>query len=125
MSGYAGAGQAKLLSLSAQGFCFAAETVAVGELSLAFELQRPTSTYYPWGFAVEIQCSASPGTFEIDVMGAETDASANFVKLGSITAVNSTFVGRFDTVAFFPRYVALYVATWPNTGVAISGKITR
>jgi len=126
MSGYAGDGQAKLLNVTQQGYFWASETVTVGELSIGFELSRTTSMYYPWGFAVEVQFSGNPGTFEIDIMGAETDAKNNYVKLGSITATNATFVGRFEGLTYYPRYVALYVTSLGNAGtVSVSGKVTR
>jgi len=75
-----------------------------------------------------VQFSGAPGTFEIDVMGAETDNGApspgNYVKIGTITAVNASNVGRFDTVSLYPKYVALYVTTLPNA-VTITAKISR
>jgi hypothetical protein len=127
MSGYAGAGQAGLCRSSEQQWFWQNETLAVGELSVGWQLQRVTSMYYPWGFAVEVQFTAAPGAFEIDVMGAETDAQGNYVKLGSITAVNSSNVGRFDNVtSYYPRYVALYVTSLTNAStVKVSAKVTR
>ena len=129
MPGYAGAGQAKLINPTEQKVFWAAETISVGELSLAWELARQTSMYYPWGFSVEVQFSGSPGVFEIDVMGADTDMAANFVKIGSITAVNAGFVGRADfsnggATYAWPRYIALSVVTFPNA-VTASGKVSR
>jgi hypothetical protein len=127
MSGYAGAGQAVLIRETEQKTFFANEALAVGELSAAFELSRITSMYYPWGFSVEIGFTGAPGTFEIDVMGADTDASTNYVKLGSITAVNTSNVGRFDALTYWPRYVALSVATFPNAATVkvTAAKLTR
>jgi hypothetical protein len=126
MPGYPGSGLAKLLSMSQQAYFFANELVSLGELSTAFELQRVTSTYYPWGFAVEVAFSGPPGTFEIDVMGAETDAAANYDKLGSITAVNAGNVGRFEGLTYYPRYVALLVVALGNAAtISVTAKVTR
>jgi hypothetical protein len=132
MPAYPGNGLATLLSYTKQGIFWQGETVPVaaaqGSLSVAFQLQRVDSAFYPWGFAVEVQFSGAPGTFEIDVMGAETDNGAplpgNYVKIGMINAVNASNVGRFETMALYPKYVALYVATLPNA-VTITAKISR
>ena len=43
-------------------------------------------------------------------MGAETDNSANYLKIGSITTftapVAGQYVGRFETTSLYPKYVA-------------------
>ena len=127
MSGYAGAGQAKLINMSEQKLFFANESVTVGELSVAYELSRATSTYYPWGFSVEIGFSGVPGSISIDVVGSDTDDPNNFVKLGSITAVNATNVGRFEGLTYYPRYVALLITTFANSATVkvMVAKLTR
>lgn len=121
---YPGAGQAKLINPTEQKFFWDAESVGAEELSFAFQIGRQTSMYYPWGFAVEIQFSGDPGTFEVDIMASETDMPGNYVEIGKITAVNGSYVGRFDTVAFWPRYIALYMDALENS-VTISAKVTR
>ena len=132
MPAYPGNGLAAPVAYTKQGIFWQGETVPVnaaqGSLSTAFMLQRVDSAFYPWGFAVEVQFSGTPGTFEIDVMGAETDNGApspgNYVKIGSIATVNASNVGRFETTALYPKYVALYVLTLPNA-VTITAKISR
>lgn len=126
MPGYAGDGQSNLLRETQQGFFWESESVNVGELSAALQLSRMTSMYYPWGFAIEVRFSGDPGTFEIDVMGSETDSAETFVQIGSITTANVTFVARFDTVSLYPRFIALYVKSLTNAGsVTVSAKATR
>ena len=122
MPSYPGNGLAAPLAYTKQGIFWQGETVPVnaaqGSLSTAFMLQRVDSAFYP----------CAPGTFEIDVMGAETDNGApspgNYVKIGSIATVNASNVGRFETTALYPKYVALYVLTLPNA-VTITAKISR
>ena len=132
MPAYPGNGLAAPLAYTKQGIFWNGESVPVaaaqGSLSIAFMLQRVDSSFYPWGFAVEVQFSGAPGSFEIDVMGAETDkgdpSPGNYVKIGTITTVNGSNVGRFETTALYPKYVALYVATLANV-VTTTAKISR
>ena len=82
---------------------------------------------YPWGFSVEVSFSGAPGAFEVDIMGADTDNPNYFNKIGSIIAVNSNNVGRFDcigTTLVYPKYVALYMKTLGNS-INVTGQITR
>ena len=132
MPGYQGINQAQLLRENRQVFAWQAETIPAGgtppiSLSLAFQLERVRSVSYPWGFSVEVAFAAAPGTFEVDIMGADTDNANYFNKLGSITAVNATNVGRFDGIGtnmFYPKYVALYMKTLGNA-VAVTAQLTR
>ena len=121
---YPGNGLANILRNNTQGILFAGEAATATELSISFLLERINRSFYPWGFAVEIQFSGAPGAFEFDIMGAETDASTNYVKIGSITAVNSSNVGRFESVALFPKYVAGYIASIGNS-VNITAKVSH
>jgi hypothetical protein len=132
MPAYAGNNQAPLLRENRQIFLWQNETVpagaATGSLSIAVQLERVRSVAYPWGFSVEVAFSGAPGAFEIDVMGADTDNANYYIKIGSITAVNASNVGRFDGIGSnitYPKYVALYMKTLGNTGVAVTGQLTR
>ena len=131
MPAYPGPGLAAPLAYTKQGLFWTGETVPTtypGSLSTAFQLQRVDANSYPWGFAVEVQFQGSPGAFEVDVMGAETDAPQNYIKIGSITAVASlvagNYVGRFDTTALYPKYVALNMTTLGTSG-PVTAKISR
>ncbi len=124
MPNYTSNGHAGLLYENQQQFFWNNETVAAGTLSIGCQVRRVLNGFYPWGFAVEVQFSAAPGTFELDIMGAETDLKGNYVKLGSISAVNSSNVGRFDTTTYFPKYVAANMTTLANV-VNTTAKITR
>ena len=124
MPNYVSNGQATLLHYNEQKFLWNNEAVVATQLSISYQIQRIDGGFYPWGFSVEIQFSGAPGAFEFDIMGADIDASGNYVKLGSITTVNASNVGRFDTVAFYPKYVSGYLASIANT-VSLTARVTR
>ena len=123
---YPGPGQAGLLRANEQQQLWSAQNLAAGTTtSIAVQLERRTGSFYPWGAAIEIAFSGAPGTFEISVQFAETDKDANFVAVGSITAVNSSNVGRYDMPnTVFPKYVRLFAKTFPNA-VTANAIITR
>jgi len=127
MPGYAGSGQAALLYENTQVLLWNNETVSVGELSIAYQFRRVASgLFYPWGFAAEVQFSGAPGAFEIDVVGAETDASVNFIKLAAITSVNASNIARLDALTYYPKYIAALVVSLANaSSVKVTCKVTR
>ena len=131
MPAYSGAGLAAPLAYTKQGLFWAGETIGTTfpySLSTAFQLQRVDATFYPWGFAVEVQFNGNPGTTEVDIMGAETDNPANYIKIGSIATfsapVAGQYVGRFESVSLYPKYVALLMLTLGNS-VPVTAKISR
>jgi hypothetical protein len=124
MPSYPGNALATLLRDNTQKFFWNNETVVTGTLSVAYELERVNRSSYPWGYAVEVQFSGAPGTFELDIMEAETDNIGNYVKVGSIVAVNAFNVGRFETTSLFPKYVAAYLLTLAGA-VNVTAKVTH
>jgi hypothetical protein len=126
MPGYGGIGKAALLRENEQRFLFQNELVAVGTLSIAYELARINRSFYPWGLSAEVSFSGNPGAFEIDIMGANNDSAANYISLGTITAVNGTLIGRWDMPSnLFPKYVAAFVKTLANATVLTTLQVTR
>jgi hypothetical protein len=121
---YGGTGAAKLLNANHQYVVFATGAVASGNKSLAVQLERQKSAFYPWGAAFQVLFSADPGTIDIEVQGAEIDADVYYVKLASITSVNASFVGRYDMLTFFPKFVRLHNKTVTNA-VSATEWITR
>jgi len=118
---YAGTSKATLLRDNQQVFLWQQdETVTAGganavSLSLAFQLERINRSFYPWGMSFEAWFSGAPGVFEIDIMGANLDIDTHYVQIGTITAVNSSNVGRFDMPSnTWPKYVAAYLKTLTN-----------
>lgn len=130
MPSYQGSGLAKLLRDNQQAYFWNNEGVAIGELSVAFQLERINRTFYPWGASFEVVFSGNPGTFEIDIMGANNDVQANYIELGSITsAAGSTvagqYVGRWDMASnMWPKFVAGYVKALGNV-VNVALQVTR
>jgi hypothetical protein len=125
MPGYQGMGQAALLRENQQKYLWQNETVTAGSLSIAFELARINRSFYPWGLSFEVIFSAAPGTFEIDIMGANADFAANFISLGTISTVNSANVGRFDMPTnLWPKYVAGFMKTL-SSAVNTTLQVTR
>ena len=132
MPAYGGNGTAELLNANRTMYFWENEIVPVatlpGSLSTAYQLERLPNVVYPWGFAVEVQFNGNPGTSEVDIMGAETDNSANYLKIGSITTftapVAGQYVGRFETTSLYPKYVALLMLTLGNS-FPVTAKISR
>lgn len=125
---YPGSGQAGLVNEGSQVSLFSNDRPGAGspnKASPAFQLERLKSAFYPWGFAMEFTFSGAPGTFEIDVQGAEVDKDANYNTIGTaVTAVNSNNVARFESTTLFPKFVRAFVKTLGND-VQISGVLTR
>ena len=119
MPAYPGTDLAKILANNRQVYLWNNETVAagasIGSLSVSFELERHNRSFYPWGLSVEVWFSEAPGTFEIDIMGANNDSLGHYVQIGSIVAVNSSNVGRWDMATnIWPKYIAAYLKTLTN-----------
>ena len=115
MPSYTTPGQAKLRRDNTQGILWAGESVPASTLSIGFLLERINRSFYPWGLSFEVQFSGAPGTFEIDLMGANTDAVGNYIQIGNITTVNGSNVGRWDMPSnIWPKYVAGYIKTLTN-----------
>jgi hypothetical protein len=119
MPPYIGNGAAGFLRNNNLVYLWQNETVSVGGLSQSFVLERINRSFYPWGLSFEVSFSGAPGTFEIDLLGANQDIGlpipGNYNYLGAITQVNSQNVGRWDMPSqMWPRYVAGYVKTLTN-----------
>ena len=126
---YPGSGQATLINANQQIVLFNTTgrfgAGSPGKATIAVQLERQKSAAYPFGFAIEIACTAAPGTSEFEVHGAETDADANYVKMGtSITTFNTSNVGRFEGVSLYPKFVRVNCKTLGND-VTVTILITR
>lgn len=127
MPGYGGKGTAYLLSENQQFILWQGETIAAGganSSSRAVQLNRTRGNFYPWGFAVEVAFGGAPGAFGIDVQVAETDQDANYVTIGTISAVNANNVGRLDVTTVWAKFVRARVVTLTNA-VSITAVLTR
>lgn len=133
MPGYSGNNLAQMLQNNRQVYLWQEENVppsaTVGSLSVAFEVWRVNQSFYPWGMSFEAWFDGNPGAFEIDILGANQDigfpAPGHYVQLGTITAVNASFVGRLDLASnMWPKYVAAYMKTLTNA-VKVSLQVTK
>jgi hypothetical protein len=133
MPAYEGNSQAVPLINNRQIYLWNNESPAVngatGSLSISVELQRVNQSFYPWGLSFEAWFSGAPGAFEIDIMGSNTDTGSpspgNYVKIGSITTVNGSNVGRWDMPSnVWPKYVAGYLLTLTNP-VSVTLQVTK
>lgn len=127
MPGYPGNGQAKLLNTNAQVMLWSNETIGGEKASIAVELSRPTSMYYPWGASFELWFSGDPGAFEVDIQTADVDADSHYCTINSWindASLNANFVGRIELPNFWARYVRAYVESLTNN-VTVSLLVTR
>ena len=129
MPKYPGTGLASMLNAGQQATVINNERAGAGTpnyASAAVLLERQKSSFYPWGFAVEVAFTGAPGTFEVDVQGAEVDQDSHYILLGTaITAVNANNVGRFDNVTtVYPKFVRVFIKTLGND-VYTTAIITR
>lgn len=116
---YQGPGQAFILDTNSQvTLLTTASRIGAGTPNLAtiaVQLNRIKASSYPFGFAVEIAFNGAPGTFEVDIQGAETDTANNYCKLGTgVTAVNGSNVARFEGVSVYPKFVRVLFASMGN-----------
>ena len=127
MPGYPGNGQAKLLNTNTQVMLWSNETIGGEKASIAVELSRPTSMYYPWGASFELWFSGDPGAFEVDIQTADVDADSHYCTINSWindASLNANFVGRIELPNFWARYVRAYVKSLTNN-VTVSLLVTR
>lgn len=127
MPAYGGKGSAYLLSENQQLVLWQGETIAAAAAtssSRAAQLNRTRGNFYPWGFAVEVAFGGAPGVFGIDVQVAETDQDANYITIGTISAVNASNVGRLDVTTIWAKFVRARVTTLTNA-VSITAVLTR
>lgn len=136
MPAYPGPGLAALLRVNRQGILWGNETPPTasypGSLSTAYLLERLDNAFYPWGASFELYFNASPGSFEVDIVGANTDAPGSYVLLGSITQASAksiiggtNYVYRYDMATnLWPKYVAAWMNSLGNS-VAVTLTVTR
>lgn len=121
---YAGAGQAKLLNMNQQCYLFQNTRVVNGSKSVAIQLSRMPRMAYPFQAAIQAMFGGAPGTFELDIEGAEDDADTNYVNVVTIVAVNSGNVGRAALGFSYPKFIRVNVVALAND-VPLSILVTR
>ena len=125
MPPYAGAGSAKLLNTNSQTFLWNAERVPTSTASLAVQLERQKSAFYPNGVSIEIAFSGNPGAFEVDIQTSDTDQDANYVTVNAVTAnLNASNVARVERPDIYAKFIRAYLKTLTNN-VNITVQVTR
>lgn len=111
---YEGSGRAKLLNANQQCYLFQNMRVFADQRSIAIQLERQKSNFYPYGAAVQVQFSGDPGAFELDVQAAEDDTDAQYVTVQTITQVNGSFVGRVSIMSDYVKFVSVKFSSIQN-----------
>lgn len=79
--------------------------------------------HFPVCLSVEIEFSANPGAFQVDVQAADTDDTFHYVTKASLSSgLNSSFIGRIEVTAIVAKFVRLKMVTLTNV-VAVTAKI--
>jgi hypothetical protein len=79
----------------------------------------------PLCFAVEIEFSAAPGAFSLDVELADTNAEKYFVKrTPPVAAVSALHVARVEVTNVVAKYVRLKMGTVTANDVTITARIS-
>lgn len=108
---------------------FSGETLSVNEVSQQVAVSRQNEGEP--GITVELQFSANPGVFEIDLQEADTDATNFYLNVASAVinaatqGADSKYYARFDAASFAGQFARLFVKTWPNTSVTCIAKIRK
>lgn len=111
---------------------FNAETLTTGEFSQQVHLPPNPVGSADVRVRLQIDFSAAPGAFEIDVMECDTDTqgTAEYAQVpvaGAITVVNtgSTTQATLDLSPFQGQFLLLYVKTKPANAVTCTARVTR
>lgn len=123
------AGTAKSLYVGETFIAFNAEPYTTGtvpQLSAAIVIGARQAQSAPQ-FSVEVTFSGAPGTFEVDVCEASTDAANNYIlnpaTAAKITTVSANQIARGDVQLNGP-FIAINLVALANS-VNVTVKITR
>lgn len=105
----------------------AAESIAAGGKSQAFNLPEGTNVGAQRNVSIEINFSGAPGAFEIDVQVADTDTDAAYIQDSGaafvINAVNANNWARTELLVN-AKYIRLYMKNLTNA-VNVIAKLSR
>lgn len=91
--------------------------------SIPIGLKR--SENHPNCVSAEVEFSADPGAFQIDLQTADTNEEKYFVTKASLdeTGVNDDFIGRIEATNIVAKLVRLKMVSLTNASVEVSAKI--
>jgi len=108
---------------------FNAETPATGAASIAVAIEQQSGRVIN-GLVLELVFAASPGAFNYQIQGADTDSDADFLTEGSGTVISSTgpqsdgtFVARVELSLWLANFVRIKVAQQNANGVAVTARV--
>lgn len=88
--------------------------------SKQFSLHRDPN--FPSCFSVQVEFSGAPGTFHLDVETADIDQAKYYIAKGSISAVNSSNIGRIELTNVVAKFARLTMVTLTND-VSVTAKV--
>jgi len=123
---YAGTGKATPLYEAKQIYVFLSEAVANGQSSVAVSFPRKIGgTAYSLSASVQIQFSADPGAYQVDIQTSDTDADGNYVTLYSLNGgLNSNFCTRQEMPLFWAKFLRVQLVSKTNP-VNLTALVTR
>lgn len=131
---YPGAGLASLLRANEQQllFSFAQGLIAAGNASIAVQLERIKSAFYPFGASYHIWFTnssgapANPGAFELDIQNSDIDTDGMYVTMNAITSgLNSNYATRLELPSMWTRFTRGKLVSITNAGVYANLLVTR
>ncbi len=118
---YPGPGFAALLRANEQQYLFQQQLVVSGQASIAVQLERIKSAFYPNGASLQIwftnasSVASDPGTFEIDAQVADVDTDAQYANTTGLTALNASFAGRIELPLIYAKFLRVLAKTITNS----------
>jgi len=121
---YPGAGKASLLRPNESMYLFQQQAIAAGTASIAAQIERIKSSYYPFGASMQIWftdvngVASDPGTFEVDFQTSDVDIDAAYYTIqmlkGASSILNASFQGGIQMPSFYAKFVRAKLVTLPN-----------
>jgi len=117
---YPGPGLASLLRANEQQYLFQQQLITAGQASIAVQLERIKSAFYPNGASLQVwftnasSVAADPGAFEFDAQVADVDADAQYANTTGLTAVNAGFSGRIELPLIYAKFLRVLAKTLTN-----------
>lgn len=90
--------------------------------SIAVQLERIKSAFYPFGFSLHCfftnssGAALNPGTIELDLQTSDIDTDANYVTLSGSTlaTLNGSYAGRIENSTLWAKFARIYAKTITN-----------
>lgn len=98
-----------------------AETLSLPTQSRSLAIFLRRQSHMANVLSVEVQFSASPGAFSIDVEAADTDVEAFYIMKATISALGSGNVARLEIPSIIAKFVRLKMNSRTNS-VAVTAK---